>query len=94
MSVAMLRVAMVTTCFQYQDVTERISQLDYEGEELRNEIQMKVQQLADMQDNLADLKTELHTIREQKQRDEAEVGEGDIGGGGGANFCWQHMWSL
>ena len=52
---------------------ERIQQLEYELEEYKSELQIKNRQIADMQDNMNELKIQLTSLREQNVSAEKEV---------------------
>ena len=58
---------------QFTDRDERIKQLEYEGEELRGELQLKHRQLADLTDNIGELKLTMNGLREQNTAAEKEI---------------------
>lgn len=58
---------------QYLEREDKISSLEIEVEEVRNELQGKVRLLGDYQDQVNDLKVELASVREQKNSAMKEV---------------------
>ena len=60
-------------CWQYSDRLESLRQLEYELEEVRNEVQLKSRQAVDINDNLNVVKVEMASLREQKNNADKEV---------------------
>ena len=60
-------------CWQYADRLESLRQLEYELEEVRNEVQLKSRQAVDINDSLNVVKVEMASLREQKNNAEKEV---------------------
>lgn len=58
---------------QYLEREDKISSMEIEIEEVRNELQNKHRMLEDFQDQINDLKVELASVREQKNSAMKEV---------------------
>ena len=60
--------------FQWLNQDERIRELEFNGEELRAEVQVKTRQIHDLQENIATLKADGNTLRDQKNTAHNDVG--------------------
>ena len=58
---------------QFAEGIEATRQLEYDMEEVRNDVQLKSRQAVDINDNLNVLKVEMASLREQKNNSDKEV---------------------